>query len=44
MHLSGENNVIALVADDFDNEDANNLVVGYTKGTKMVKKIKSLRE
>ena len=42
--MSGEDNVIALVVDDFDDDGANNLVVGYTKGTKIVKKIKSLRE
>ena len=39
---AGENNIVALVADDFDNPEAHNMVVGYTKGTKMIKKIKPL--
>ena len=39
---AGENCVVALVADDYDNSDAKNLVISYTKGTKMIKKVKEI--
>ena len=39
---AGENCVVALVADDYDNSDANNMVVSYTKGQKMIKKVKQI--
>ena len=39
---AGENCVVALVADDYDNSDAKNMVISYTKGTKMIKKVKEI--
>ena len=39
---AGENCIVAVVSDDYDNPQAANMVVSYTKGTKMIKKVKTL--
>ena len=35
-----DNTIVALVVDDYQSDEAKDLVISYTKGTKMVRKVK----
>ena len=35
-----DDTIVALVVDDYQSEEAKDLVISYTKGTKMIKKVK----